>query len=446
MSYVGSSAAVIPVGFSGVNSQSFNGDGSTVAFTLNRPVSAVNAIEVMVNNVQQSPYDGSYSVSSTTLTFSAAPSSGTANIYVVYRDFPVGSITDTGAVQKSGDTMTGNLIVNANVGIGTSSPAYKLDVAGTLRLTGESRFDNGINLKTATLNYVYFDDAVSFTRNGTGERMRIDSSGNVGIGTSSPGQRLEVSNSSTNTTFSTVGNQLLLRNSGSTVDAYARIDFAGGSSNNPTASIAAQIKNYGTGATDLVFGTCNTGTGTIAERARIDSSGNLLVGTTSASVSPAHHLIQADNELNLAGATTQSTIYFNYRAGTTLTALRFMNGSGSTSYVACYGTSFTNSSDYRIKTDVQEVGSVLEKVAQLRPLNYIKEGVIGREFGLIAHEAQAVFPDIVSGEKDAVDEDGDMEIQGIDYAQLSTILVKAIQEQQAIIESLTARVSALEGN
>ena len=115
MSYVGSSAAVIPVGFSGVNSQSFNGDGSTVAFTLNRPVSAVNVIEVMVNNVQQSPYDGSYSVSSTTLTFSAAPSSGTANIYVVYRDFPVGSITDTGAVQKTGDTMTGNLSTTGNI-------------------------------------------------------------------------------------------------------------------------------------------------------------------------------------------------------------------------------------------------------------------------------------------------------------------------------------------
>ena len=126
MSYIGSSAAVVPVAFSGVNSESFNGDGSTVAFTLNRPVSSVKAIEVVVNNVQQSPYDGSYSVSSTTLTFSAAPSSGTANIYVVYRDFPVGSITDTGAVQKTGDTMTGNLIVDANVGIGTSSPANKL--------------------------------------------------------------------------------------------------------------------------------------------------------------------------------------------------------------------------------------------------------------------------------------------------------------------------------
>lgn len=66
-----------------------------------------------------------------------------------------------------------------NVGIGTSSPSFKLDVTGTFRSTGEGRFDNGINLKTATLNYVYFDDALSFTRNGTGERMRIDTSGNL---------------------------------------------------------------------------------------------------------------------------------------------------------------------------------------------------------------------------------------------------------------------------
>ena len=127
MSYIGSSAAVTPVAFSGVNAQSFNGNGSTVAFTLNRPVSSVAAIEVVVNNVQQSPYDGSYSVNDTTLTFSAAPSTGTGNIYVVYRDFPVGSITDPNAVAKTGDTMTGNLIVNANVGIGVASPSTTID-------------------------------------------------------------------------------------------------------------------------------------------------------------------------------------------------------------------------------------------------------------------------------------------------------------------------------
>jgi len=155
MSYVGSSAAVIPVGFSGVNSQSFNGDGSTVAFTLNRPVSAVNAIEVMVNNVQQSPYDGSYSVSSTTLTFSAAPSSGTANIYVVYRDFPVGSITDTGAVQKTGDTMTGDLIVDTKLGVGKTPSSYLVE---TFSSTGVNRFESSAATGQAVIH--------TFTRDG----------------------------------------------------------------------------------------------------------------------------------------------------------------------------------------------------------------------------------------------------------------------------------------
>lgn len=268
-----------------------------------------------------------------------------------------------------------------------------------------------------------YTGALAVNANAPDDSLVVDASGNVGIGTSSPASKLHVAGTG----------ETGVRIDDTGTARYAEITFG-------TTNSAMVIGSQGGSPYPIVFETDS------AERMRINSSGNLLVGATSASVSPAHHLIQGGNELNLAGAIASSTIYFNYRAGTTLTALRFMNGTGTTSYVACYGTSFTNSSDYRIKTDVQEVGSVLEKVAQLRPLNYIKEGVIGREFGLIAHEAQAVFPDIVSGEKDAVDEDGDMEIQGIDYAQLSTILVKAIQEQQAQIEALTARVSALEAS
>ena len=67
-----------------VANDSFNGDGSTTAFTLSQTVSSVNDIEVLVDNVQQSPYDSSYSVSGTTLTFSGAPSTGTNNVYVIY--------------------------------------------------------------------------------------------------------------------------------------------------------------------------------------------------------------------------------------------------------------------------------------------------------------------------------------------------------------------------
>lgn len=92
MSYIGSSAAPQFLAFSGVRSQSFNGDGTTTAFNLNRPVDSVTSIEVLVNNVQQSPFDSSYSVSGSTLTFSEAPSVGTSNIYVIFRDAPLGSI------------------------------------------------------------------------------------------------------------------------------------------------------------------------------------------------------------------------------------------------------------------------------------------------------------------------------------------------------------------
>lgn len=114
MSYIGSSAAPVPVAFSGVRTQSFSGNGSTSLFTLNRAVSAVTAIEVVVNNVQQSPFDGSYSIvnNGVGLQFSENVSAGTNNIYVTYRDQAIGSLYDTGAVRKAGDVMSGPLSIN----------------------------------------------------------------------------------------------------------------------------------------------------------------------------------------------------------------------------------------------------------------------------------------------------------------------------------------------
>jgi hypothetical protein len=111
MSYIGSSATPIPVAFSGVRTQSFSGNGSTSLFTLNRAVTLVTDIEVIVNNVQQSPFDGSYSLinNGLGLQFSENVSAGTNNIYVVYRDQPMGSLYDQGAVRKAGDVMIGGL-------------------------------------------------------------------------------------------------------------------------------------------------------------------------------------------------------------------------------------------------------------------------------------------------------------------------------------------------
>lgn len=101
MAYIGSSASPLPVNFSAVQGQSFSGTGAQVAFTLNRSVASPVAIEVLVNNVQQSPYDGSFTVSGSTLTFSEAPSLGTNNIYVIYRDQSIGTLTDLTAYRKA---------------------------------------------------------------------------------------------------------------------------------------------------------------------------------------------------------------------------------------------------------------------------------------------------------------------------------------------------------
>jgi len=113
----------------------FNGNGSTVAFTMSRSVNTVNDIEVTVNNVQQIPT--SYTVSGTTLTFSAAPSSGTNNIYVRYLSTTLQSITITGtlAVASGGtgvttSTGTGSVVLNTSPTLIT--PALGTPTSGTL--------------------------------------------------------------------------------------------------------------------------------------------------------------------------------------------------------------------------------------------------------------------------------------------------------------------------
>jgi hypothetical protein len=181
-------------------------------------------------------------------------------------------------VWKLSNTEAMVLNASGNVGIATISPAFKLDVTGTLRSTGEARFDNAINLKTATLNQVYFDDAVAFTRNGTGERMRITSAGLVGIGTSSPSGILDVngsgSGSGTNWVFLRGGNTGGAAFPGIAAGIAIGTNFSNGSSE--TNLVWGQ--SVGSGQ----FFSISKWTGSaVTEQLRIDSSGNLGIGTSS---------------------------------------------------------------------------------------------------------------------------------------------------------------------
>jgi hypothetical protein len=172
----------------------------------------------------------------------------------------------------------------------------------------------------------------------------------------------------------------------------------------------------------------------------LDASGNLLVGQTSGGE-------------RLSVAATQNCASFKNTGGTG--KVYFLNSSASTIGSITWtgsSTSYATSSDYRLKHDIQPMTGALAKVAALKPVTYKWNADDSAGEGFIAHELAEVVPQCVTGEKDAVDADGNPVYQGIDTSFLVATLTAAIQELKAIndaqaqtIESLTARVVALEG-
>ena len=99
-------------------------------------------------------------------------------------------------------------------------------------------------------------------------------------------------------------------------------------------------------------------------------------------------------------------------------------------------------SDYRLKEDKQDFDA-LEVVSSINAYDFAWKGTDQREFGFMAHEMQSVLPYLVTGKKDQVDENGQPVIQRVNYAKLTPILLKAIQQQQEMIEKLQQQISDL---
>lgn len=166
MSYIGSSAAPLPVAFAGVNGQSFNGGTNT--FTLSRSVSKNTDIEVVVNNVQQNPYDGSYSVNGNILTTAETVSAGTSNVYVQYLDAPLGSLSDPLGTKKAGDTLTGALNEAATVTLASAgSVAIGAAASNTINISGTTTITSFDTIAAGAVRRLVFAGALTLTYNAT---------------------------------------------------------------------------------------------------------------------------------------------------------------------------------------------------------------------------------------------------------------------------------------
>jgi hypothetical protein len=258
--------------------------------------------------------------------------------------------------------------------------------------------------------------------------MVLDSAGNLGVGTTSPASY----GGSAFTKSVNIGSlNTITAGFSDGVSGTLRIAHASGQN----------IINFDTSA--LCF---QSGGSTPTERARIDSSGNLLVGTTNTADNAGvgiKALYSATNPYvaTVGSVSTNSTVAYSlYSTGAG--AYRFYVGYGGTVYAT--STTITAISDQRLKENIRDLDEGLDVVMALKPRKFDwKEGKgqnIKNARGFIAQEFETVLPDMIETWRDPAPE-GEEAYKAIN-ANLIPTLVKALQEQQAIIESLKARLDA----
>lgn len=401
----------------------------------------------------------------------------------------------------------------ANVGIGTSSPGYKLVVNGgdflVSRGSGAAAADAAINFGGNANNYIYSGNSsniMAFATNGS-ERMRITNNGSVGIGTSSPqgllhvvagtndtlvfrgpvnlgtggsiyavnsansavtpmefgasvysfaGGNVGIGTTSPGSTLSvvfnsTVHNGMRVTNNSTTQYAGSGLQMLGPSAAGTQGGAAVYYYNTNAGGTNGALGIAQVDyTGNFqrnlayydysgqywgfltnsTERLRIDSSGNLLVGTTSAG------LVNSHNYNYTVGS---GRGYYNHVTGTGSGAdyLIFGYATGQIGSITQNGTTgvlYNITSDARLKHDIvdaPEASSLIDAI-KVRSFKWNADNSEQR-YGMVAQELLEVAPEAVSVPAD------EEQMMGVDYSKLVPMLIKEIQ-------SLRARVAQLEGN
>jgi hypothetical protein len=357
-----------------------------------------------------------------------------------------------------------------NVGIGTSSPAEKLSVYLASSKSVYARLGANNLPSIGFLNdnaSAYVDGEINASNliiaTAGSERMRITSGGNVLIGTTTAYHNLTVLKNQNANTAAGIYNQT----DGTASSVALRLD--NGSYNGQLTLFNNSYTTSGTAAANILrlytdgpggmnFSSTNQHirfytTPSEVQRMTILYGGNVGIGSSN----PSYKLqVQADgcgdyvgyflnsNTSDCGGSgvlilqggtyssgdTTSKYLLFRRNDGTEIGSVR-RNGSSNVA--------FETSSDYRLKEDLKDFNG-LNKISAIKVYDFQWKNTTERMEGVLAHELQEVIPYAVGGEKDGIDEKGDMIIQGVDYSKLVPILVKALQEANAKITSLEEKL------
>jgi len=306
------------------------------------------------------------------------------------------------------------VVINGSTGIsGTDGSAATPAVQGTDTNTG-----------------MFFPaaDQIAFAEGGT-EAMRLDAVGNVGIGTSSPGAKLDVSGASNTAVARIISTDstrcdLRFQTSGSNSGLYF--------GNSTTFDLGRLF--YDNAGNNMVFVTNST------ERARITSGGQFLVGTSNTYATMRVLIEGPDTPLALRHSTAGAGNFWRVGPDGSGNNLVVYNQNGNGVYIINNGTSWLSSSDERLKTDLAPMENAAQKVLTLRAVTgrfKTDEPGVSRAF-LIAQDVQAVLPEAVSVKDD---EQGTL---GLSYTDVIPLLTAALKEALTKIDALEARIATLE--
>jgi hypothetical protein len=339
-----------------------------------------------------------------------------------------------------------NVSAVGSLGTTISSKTAEFNAAG-----GSIYASYGDGTKTWRTGVGIFAAGQFSIRNATDSLQAIDitSAGNVGIGTSSPGTKLDVQGTVAGNFFQNLYND---SSNASAQTLYVAKSFgASGIQFGQQRSTANGIINV-IDSTALTFGTGNT------ERARIDSSGNLLVGTTTTAYGTiSGKFITASSTSGSAGLfytgfsgdVSTSALNIGKFDNNTTTSQIFMkfgvnnsgSGSGQINANGSSAAAFGSFSDRRLKENIVDLPSQLDNIMALRTVefDYIESEGGGHQIGFIAQEVQEIYPDLVGERADGM-------LTLTDLNKNDARLIKAIQEMKAIIDTQASTITKLQAD